>query len=156
MLKIRLVTIGEDKDRWVTEGVNHFTKLLSKYASLELVPLPSPKTSSSLSPDEIKRQEALLLKEKLGRGMVIALSDSGNGYNSREIAKQLERWQVSSGGVVTFVIGGPCGLDSQITDAAHLVLSLSPLTFSHQLVRLVLLEQLYRGFTILHNTGYHK
>jgi len=156
MLKVRLVTIGEDKDRWVTEGINHYAKLLSKYSTLEIVPLPSPKTSSSLSPDEIKRQEASILKEKLGKGMVIALADSGTGYDSRELAKQLERWQVSSGGVVTFVIGGPFGLDAQITGAASLVLSLSPLTYSHQLVRLVLLEQLYRSFTILYNTGYHK
>ena len=156
MLKIRLLAIGDDKDRWVTEAVMHYIKLISKYASVEINFLPSPKASSSLSPDEIKRQEATVFKECLSRGLTVALSDSGRSFDSTAFAKQIERWQVSSGGIVTFVIGGPFGLDKSLLESADMLLSLSPLTFSHQLVRLVLLEQIFRGFTILHNTGYHK
>ncbi len=156
MLKIRILAIGEDKDRWVTEGIAHFTKLLSKYASVEFVPLPSSKSSSSISPDEIKKQEAALFRERLAKGMTIALADSGKSFDSVAYAKQLERWQVSSGGTVTFLIGGPFGLETDLIKTCDLALSLSPLTFSHQLVRLVLLEQLYRGYTILNNTSYHK
>jgi 23S rRNA (pseudouridine1915-N3)-methyltransferase len=156
MLKIRILAIGEDKNRWVTEGIAHFTKLLSKYASIEFVSLPSPKSSASISPDEIKKQEAALFRERLAKGMTIALTDSGKSLDSIAFAKQLERWQVSSGGTVTFLIGGPFGLDAHLVESCDLALSLSLLTFSHQLVRLVLLEQLYRGYTILHNTSYHK
>lgn len=156
MLKIRLLAIGEDKDRWVTEAVMHYIKLISKYASVEVNFLPSPKASSSLSPDEIKRQEAAVFRECLSKGVTVALSDSGRSFESAAFAKQIERWQVTSGGTATFVIGGPFGLDKSLLESADMRLSLSPLTFSHQLVRLVLLEQLYRGFTILHNTGYHK
>lgn len=156
MLRIRVLAIGDDKDPWVTQGIQHYSKLLSKYAALEIIPLPSPKASSSLSPDEVKNQEASLLREKSGKGMTVALVDTGKACNSLEFAKLIERWQGTSGGTITFMIGGPFGLDSQLVSTANATLSLSPLTFSHQLVRLVLLEQLYRGFTILHNTGYHK
>ncbi len=156
MFRIRVLAIGEDKDPWVTLGIQHYSKLLSKYAALEVLPLPSPKTSSSLSPEEVKRQEASLLKEKFGKGITVALVDTGKTYDSLGFAKLIERWQSTSGGAITFLIGGPFGLDSQLVKTVNATLSLSPLTFSHQLVRLVLLEQLYRGFTILHNTGYHK
>ena len=88
--------------------------------------------------------------------MLVALSDSGKSCNSVSFSRLLERWQTTSGGTVTFLIGGPFGLDTSLLESADLILSLSPLTFSHQLVRLVLFEQLYRGFTILHNTSYHK
>lgn len=156
MLKIRILAIGEDKDRWVTDGSTHYLTLLSKYVSIETRALPSPKTSPSLSPDEIKKQEAAILQKELGRGLTVALSDRGRQVDSVAFAKLLEQWQVKSGGSVTFLIGGPHGLYDSILDRADAVLSLSPLTFSHQLVRLVLLEQLYRGFSILAGTAYHK
>lgn len=156
MLKIRIVVIGEHKDRWVTDGCKHYLTLISKFASVEIKPVVSPKASSSLSPEEITRQEAAVLQKELGRGLTIALSDSGEHVDSHGFAKLLEQWQVSSGGNVTFVIGGPFGLHESVLQSADRVLSLSPLTFSHQVVRLVLLEQIYRGFSILHGSAYHK
>ena len=156
MLKIRIVAIGEDKDDWITEGCKHYIKLLKKYTVIEQVTVSSPKHSASLSLDEIKRLEAKAIEALKVKGMLVALSDSGKSCDSASFAKLLERWQTTSGGTVTFLIGGPYGLDTSLLKSADLALSLSPLTFSHQLVRLVLFEQLYRGFTILHNTSYHK
>jgi len=156
LLKIAVLAIGKDKDRWVTDGAAHFEKLLQRWCRLEWQVIPSPHHSTSLSPDEIKRNEARLIKKRLGTGLTVALADSGRSLDSRGFAGLLERFQTVSGGQVTFVIGGPYGLDQSILSAADDVLSLSPLTFSHQLVRLVLLEQLYRGFSILHGTDYHK
>lgn len=156
MLKIRIVAVGEDKDKWITDGCKHYVKLLAKYAVTEHVTVQSNKHVANLSPCEIKRLEARALETNKGKGMLVALSDGGKSYNSGSFARQLERWQTISGGTLTFLIGGPYGLDKTLLESADLTLSLSPLTFSHQLVRLVLLEQLYRGFTILHNTGYHK
>ncbi|MCM2271703.1 MAG: 23S rRNA (pseudouridine(1915)-N(3))-methyltransferase RlmH [candidate division Zixibacteria bacterium] len=156
MLKIRIVAIGEDKDEWITDGCKHYTKLLRKYTVIEQVTALPPKQSANLSPDEIKKLEAKAIAASKGKGILVALSDSGKSCDSASFAKLLERWQTTSGGTVTFLIGGPYGLDRTLLESAEMILSLSPLTFSHQLVRLVLFEQLYRGFTILHNTGYHK
>jgi 23S rRNA (pseudouridine1915-N3)-methyltransferase len=156
MLKIRVVAIGKDKDRWVTDGVAHYTKLLARYCQLTSLAVPSPKQSKSLSPDETRRLEAERLRPHLKQGTTIALTDRGKQFDSPAFAKLLSRLQTTSGGSVTILIGGPYGLDTSILENADYRLYLSPLTFSHQLVRLVLLEQLYRGFSILNNTDYHK
>ena len=155
MLKISIVAVGRDKDRWVTGGIAHFTKLLSRWASVT-IESPTIKTPASLSPGEIMDREISVLESYIGSGTTIALSDRGEAYDSPEFARWLERLQSSSGGQVNFLIGGPYGLAQSILDRADYILSLSPLTFSHQLVRLVLLEQLYRGLSILHGTDYHK
>ncbi len=156
MLKIRVITIGKDKGSWITEGVNHYRKLLSKYASLEIELLPDLKRSSSLSPDETKKRQAALFEKKLSRGTVVALADMGTKYDSHSFSKFLQQIQLSGGGTVTFLIGGAYGLDETLLKRADHVLSLSGLTFSHQLCRLILLEQLYRGLSLLHGSSYHK
>ncbi|MBD3402547.1 23S rRNA (pseudouridine(1915)-N(3))-methyltransferase RlmH [candidate division GN15 bacterium] len=155
VLKITIVAVGRDKDRWVTDGIAHFTKLLSRWASVS-IESPTVKTAASLSPAEIMDREATALENYIGSATTIALSDRGTAYESADFARWLERLQSTSGGRVTFLIGGPYGLAQSILDRADHILSLSPLTFSHQLVRLVLLEQLYRGFSILRGTDYHK
>ena len=156
MLKIQVVAIGKDKDQWVTDGVAHYTKLLSRYCRLTSLAVPSPKQSKSLSPVETRRLEAERLRPYLARDTSIALTDRGKQFASPAFAKLLSKLQATSGGRATILIGGPYGLDESILDEADYRVSLSPLTFSHQLVRLVLLEQLYRGFSILNNTDYHK
>jgi len=156
LLKITIIAIGKDKDAWVSDGAAHFEKLLGRWCRIHWRMLNSPVKSSSLSPDEIRRAESEPIRRELGRGHAIALTDRGRRFTSEEFATHLERLQVSAGGEILFVIGGPYGLDQSVLDRADEQLSLSPLTFSHQLVRLVLLEQLYRGFSILHGTDYHK
>ncbi len=156
MLRVTILAIGKDKDRWVTDGAAHYEKLLGRWCRIGWEVVASPRDSAGKSPDEIKRDEAVRLLAKAGNGFIVALADSGKQTDSGQFARLLEQWQISSGGAVTFVIGGPYGLDESVLRRAGLVLSLSPLTFSHQLVRLVLLEQLYRGFSILHGTDYHK
>jgi 23S rRNA (pseudouridine1915-N3)-methyltransferase len=156
LLKVRIVTIGKEKDRWITEGCNHYLKLLKKFARVEIKLLPSLKAVSSLSPSQIKGREAEQLEPECGSGYLIALHDRGKKFDSPGFAERLERLQIESGGSVVFVIGGAYGLDDRILKRSRLQLSLSDLTFSHQMTRLILLEQLYRGFSILHHTAYHK
>lgn len=156
MLKITIIAIGKDKDRWVSDGAAHFEKLLQRWCRLEWKMLSSPARSSALSPHEIRRVEGEVLRKEIAGHYSIALTDRGRAFDSREFAELLGQLQIVSGGEVCFVIGGPHGLDASVLDEAKEQLSLSPLTFSHQLVRLVLLEQLYRGFSILHGTDYHK
>lgn len=155
MVKLKIIALGKDKDRWVTDGLEHYTKLVSRFAQVEVITIPSPKLSPSMSPDEIKRKEAALYQKYLGRGTVVALSDSGLATDSLQFSQWIEKAQTSAS-EVTFLIGGPYGLDRGILEKADRVVSLSPLTFSHQVVRLVLMEQLYRAFSISHGTDYHK
>jgi 23S rRNA (pseudouridine1915-N3)-methyltransferase len=123
---------------------------------VEIRLLPSIKAGSSLPPAEIKAREAERLESELGNGYLVALHDRGEKFDSPAFARRLEKLQTQSSGTIVFVIGGAFGLDSKLLERAQLRLSLSALTFSHQMVRLILLEQLYRAFSILHGTAYHK
>lgn len=156
MVKIRVIASGRDKNKWLTEGVHHYLKLLGRYASIEIKNLPSPRAAASLSPAEIKKKEAARFEKEFKGGYFIALSDRGQKKDSHRFARLLEQIQTQNRGPITFLIGGPYGLDDSILKKTDLILSLSELTFSHQLVRLVLLEQLYRSFSILHGSSYHK
>ena len=156
MLTIRIVAVGKDKDEWVSQGCTHFEKLLSRWARVDWQKVKPGAISSSLSPEQIMANEAEALVRVLKGATFVALSDQGKRYDSQGFSQQLQKWLVTFGSEIVFVIGGAYGLAPEILTGAQVQLSLSPLTFSHQLVRLVLLEQLYRGFSILHNTGYHK
>ena len=156
MLKVNIVALGRDKDPWISEGIEHYSKLLARYCQLTVTNLPSLKKTASLSPAVVKKQEAERFLPYLEKTTPIALTDSGKTFDSRSFATFLGSLLASSGGSVTMLIGGPFGLADEILAKARHRLSLSPMTLSHQIVRLVLLEQLYRGFSILHNTDYHK
>jgi len=156
LLKIRIVALGKDKENWVTGGVEHYLTLLSKFARVSIDIVPAPKTSPSLSPTQIRREESALLARKRSGGYCIALSETGKRYDSLAFSKLIDKLQITSGGKIEFLIGGPYGMDDQLLSDTDAVLSLSDLTFPHQLVRLILLEQIYRAFTILNNTSYHK
>lgn len=156
MVKINIIVVGKDKDWWVTDGIAHYEKLLSRYAKIKWTIVTAPVKSTKLSSEEIKIQEAKLLKKHLAGGTIISLTDKGRQFDSHKFSKKIESWLARSSGELRFVIGGPYGLDDSIIKSANDSISLSPFTFSHQIVRLVLLEQLYRAFSILHNTDYHK
>jgi 23S rRNA (pseudouridine1915-N3)-methyltransferase len=155
LLKVRIVAIGKDKDTWVSEGCSHYSKLLSRYAAVEIKIIPALKSSAGLSPSQIKAQEAERFDRVKPRGILIALSDRGLKMDSMRLAREIEKIQ-SRTGEITFYIGGAHGLHERLLKQADMVLSLSPLTFSHRLVRLILLEQLYRALSILHGSPYHK
>ena len=155
MLKIKVVGIGKDKESWVTDACAHYSKLLGRFAVIEWVLIPSLKLSSSLSRTEIKKKEAKTILKEIKKGLVVALTDHGSAYDSIGFSEFLESC-MSQNSTVYFLIGGPYGLDQSVVEKADFRLSLSPLTFSHQIVRLVLAEQLYRAFTILNGTDYHK
>jgi 23S rRNA (pseudouridine1915-N3)-methyltransferase len=154
--KIRIIAPGRDKDAWVSDGCAHYTKLLSRWVRLDWRIINNNKIPSSLSPAEIMKAEAELITGELPSRGLIGLSDKGNKYSSVDFSKQLQKWQTNFGAELTFLIGGTYGIDQTLLDRADGLLSLSPLTFSHQLVRMVLAEQLYRGYSILNGTDYHK
>lgn len=156
MLNIRVVSIGKDKDQWITDGCEHYRKLLSRFARVEIELLPSLKASRSLSPSEIKAKEAEKLERAAGSGFLVALDGRGETLDSVSFAGRLERLETDSRGALTLIIGGAFGLKQRILEQADLIWSLSTLTYPHQLVRLIVLEQLYRAYSILHGTAYHK
>lgn len=156
MLKIRIIAIGKDKTPWVTGGCAHYTKLLSRWAVIDWKLLPAPKLSSSAKPEQVTEAEAQLLARTKGTGYRIALADSGQRLDSIAFAELLEQLPIQGHSTIQFLIGGPHGLADLVLDQSDRILSLSPMTFSHQLVRVVLAEQLYRALSIIHRTDYHK
>jgi 23S rRNA (pseudouridine1915-N3)-methyltransferase len=152
---IHIIAVGKDKDVWVSEGIAHFEKLLKRYARIKWTIIDAEIAKSS-SAGEVKLREAEKMQRHLKSGTIIALADSGIKCDSLRFAKKMEGLLARSSGELKFLIGGPHGLDQSVLDSASEIISLSPLTFSHQLVRLVMLEQLYRAFSILQGTGYHK
>lgn len=156
MSKIKIIALGRDKNEWVSTGRAHYTKLLSRWVKLDWRIINNNKVSSSLSPAEIMKAESELIAREQPTTGLVALTDTGRKFDSMALAKQLENWQSRFGANLTFLIGGAYGIDKTLLQQADSQLSLSSLTFSHQLVRLVLAEQLYRGFSILNGTDYHK
>ncbi len=156
MLKINILTIGKNKDDWVTDSIAHFIKLLKKYAIVEIVYIPEVKNSGKLPEIELKRAEETVFNNHSKAGFKIALTDRGSSYDSMQFSKLINKLLQNSGGSVDFIIGGIYGLSDSFIKSCHQTLSLSPMTMSHQLIRPVLIEQLYRGFSILSGGKYHK
>lgn len=156
MIKINIYSIGKDKSKWVENGCEHYLKLLGKYSKASLKKLPAYKISASLSAGEIMKKEADIILNELTKGYNIALTDGGKGYDSIKFSKKIEKLLASGNSTFNFIIGGAYGLDQSVLDSADMLLSLSPFTFSHQIARIILLEQLFRAFSIINNTDYHK
>jgi 23S rRNA (pseudouridine1915-N3)-methyltransferase len=156
LTNLRIISIGKDKEAWVRDGCEQYRKMLSRFARAEFVSLPSPKYAASMSIDETKAAEAERLEKAVGAGYLIALDERGQGFDSATAARRLQQAELDARGPISLVLGGAFGLHPRILKRAAWVWSLSPLTFSHDLARLILMEQLYRAYSILHGTAYHK
>ena len=145
--------VGRTERGFVQEGVAHYLGRVGVWSPVREVVVPA----SGLRDPEAQRQEEArgLLKALEGGGRVVALDATGQAMDSRAFATRLGKWRDESVREVTFVIGGAYGLTDAVRARADLVLSLSLMTFPHQLVRLLFAEQLYRAHTILHGSGYH-
>ena len=155
MFKIDIIAVGKNKDRWVDDAVDHFQLLLKKYCLLNLIYVPDIKKARSLSPALLKKAEAERIRKYLKTPLCFALADRGRSLDTPDFARWLQAL-MHHGGHSQFIIGGAFGLDEALMHECRETISLSPLTMSHQLVRPVLLEQLYRAFSILSGSGYHK
>lgn len=165
MLNIHIIAVGRDKELWVSDQIEHYRKLLRKYAKVEITTVPEAKYAKSTDLDQARAGEAETVRSRLKGGYVIALDIGGRSFSTEEFAQKLARLQVDGNSLIEFIIGGPHGLHDSLkkTDkkshhgpSPDLVLSLSPLTMSHQIVRLVLLEQLYRALNLNAGGSYHK
>ncbi len=156
MLTIRIIAIGKTKGDWAKAAQSHYQKLLQKYCKLEIVELPEKATSGDGSIDSLKSEEATRITKRLSGAYRICLDQRGKSFSSEALAKKLSTTMNAGHSAIDIVIGGAYGLDTNHRESSDLILSLSSLTLSHQIARVTLLEQLFRSFSILANTPYHK
>ena len=155
-MKIWFWSIGKAHDSYVKEGVNEFTKRISKYFPVEWTIIPVPKNAGMLSEMDLKKREGKTILQWLKQDdYLVALDEHGKQFSSEGLSAFLQERASASTKNLVFLIGGAFGLDAAVLKRAQLKWSLSQLTFPHQLVRLILAEQVYRACTILQNEKYH-
>jgi 23S rRNA (pseudouridine1915-N3)-methyltransferase len=159
-MKIRVICVGKIKENFYTDAVDEYSKRLSRYCKLEIVELTDEKTPDNAS-DTLNAQ----IKEKEGKRILGSLSDSdyvcalaieGKMLDSVELSQFIDRLGVEGKSSIAFVIGGSLGLSDEVLSRADMKLSFSKMTFPHQLMRVILLEQVYRAYRIMKNEPYHK
>lgn len=155
-MKLWFWSIGKAHDSYVKEGIAEFTKRLSKYFSVEWTIIPVPKNAGMLSEMDLKKREGETILQWLRpEDYLVALHEQGKQFSSEGLSEFLQERAGAGTKNLVFLIGGAYGLDDEVLKRAQLKWSLSQLTFPHQLVRLILAEQIYRACTILKNEKYH-
>lgn len=155
-MKIELWQIGKTTDAWLESGMAEYSRRLRRYNPFELVTLPDVKHRNKLSPDQLMAREAEAVLRRLGPAdFFVLLDERGQTYTSRAFARQLESWLQRSARRIVFLVAGVHGAAPELKLRADAMLALSQMTFSHQMVRLFFLEQLYRAFTIIRGEPYH-
>ena len=155
-MKITLLVVGKTEDKYLIEGIDKYVGRLKHYIGFNLTVIPEIKNTKNLSEAQQKTKEAeLILKNISNADQVILLDEKGKKHTSVQFSNYLNKQMIGSVQHLIFVIGGPYGFDEQIYKRANGSLSLSDMTFSHQMVRLFFVEQLYRAFSILKGEPYH-
>ena len=155
-MKIILLAIGKTGEKYINEGIGQYIKRLSHYVPFEFKILPDVKTTKGISRDRQKNIEGVMFQSVIQPGDVVVLLDErGREYTSREFANYLDRKMVTVAKNIVFIIGGPYGFSQEMYDRANEKLSLSKMTFSHEMIRLFFVEQIYRAMTILRGEPYH-
>lgn len=155
-MKVQLWSIGKENDVYIREGITVFQKRLQHYVDFELKLIPTVKQAASLPVPELKKQEAKLILDLLQpQDYLVALDEYGKMMTTLQLADFIQQRANAGTRQVIILIGGAFGLDNSLLQRAQLKLSLSPLTFPHQLVRLIMTEQLYRAYTVLNREKYH-
>ena len=154
-MRICLLTVGKTDAGWVREGLETYSSRLSRYVPFSVNEIPELKNASSLSKAQVKEKEGeLILSRVTAKDTVILLDEKGKEYSSSEFAKEVEKL-ISGGKNIVFVIGGPYGFSEPVYARCDGKVSLSRMTFTHQMVRTIFVEQLYRAFTIIKGEPYH-
>ncbi len=155
-MKIQLLVIGKTDDAYLSEGIAKYAERLKHYIQFELKVLPDLKNRKTLSEEQQKKAEGeLLMMQFQPQDTIILLDENGAQHSSVAFTSTLERQLHSGGKRLVFIVGGPYGFSEAVYGRAQSKISLSPMTFSHQMVRLIFVEQLYRAFTIIKGEPYH-
>lgn len=159
-MKITCIAVGKVKEKFYRQALEEFQKRLQKYCKLEIIEVADEKTPDKAG-EKIEEQIKSIESERIFKYVkendyVIALAIDGKALNSEELAAKIENLGVSGRSSITFIIGGSLGLSAEILKRADYQLSFSAMTFPHQLMRVILLEQVYRSFRIINGEPYHK
>lgn len=155
-MDIVLLVVGKTTSKYIIEGISEYIKRLKRYIPYEICELPDARRAGKISQAEQKDAEGELILRKLNDSdMVILLDERGTQYTSREFASYLERAMGSGRKRLVFIVGGPYGFSEAVYARANGLISLSKMTFNHEMVRLFFTEQIYRGISILHGLPYH-
>ncbi|MHB8062757.1 MAG: 23S rRNA (pseudouridine(1915)-N(3))-methyltransferase RlmH [Ruminiclostridium sp.] len=159
-MKITIAAVGRLKERYLKDGISEYIKRLSRFTDIEVIEVDdehAPESLSAAQESQVKYREAERLLKRVKDGSYIILLDlAGEQLDSQGFSAKLESIMLSGSSHITFIIGGSLGLDQSLINAAKYRISLSKMTFPHQLARLILLEQVYRAFKIMKNETYHK
>jgi 23S rRNA (pseudouridine1915-N3)-methyltransferase len=157
MLKLKFVMVDKTRAPFLKEGEGFYLDRIKRYTQTEWVEVRPTRITKGISDEEVKRTEGHAILQKVNTDdFLIALDKSGRQYDSEGLAEWLKNLSLDIRGSVVFTIGGPVGLSAEIIQKAGSVLSLSKMTLTHEMSRIVLLEQVYRAFTIIKGEKYHK
>ncbi|MDG1428822.1 MAG: 23S rRNA (pseudouridine(1915)-N(3))-methyltransferase RlmH [Crocinitomicaceae bacterium] len=155
-MKIKLICVGKTISKYLIEGEVEYLSRLKHYCNIEKIEIPELKNAKKMRQDQIKKEEGRLILSKIALGeQVILLDEGGKTHTSIEFSKYLQKRLNQGGKSIVFIVGGAYGFSEEVYSKSSGKISLSDMTFSHQMVRLFFLEQLYRGFTILKGEPYH-
>lgn len=159
-MNITIVAVGRIKERYIREGIKEYSKRLSKYCKLNIVEVndeKAPENLSELEMERVKEKEGEKILSKIkDNDYVISLAIEGKQLSSEELASKVKNLGLQGKSNITFIIGGSLGLSQKVLTKSHFKLSFSKMTFPHQLMRLILLEQIYRSFRIIKGEPYHR
>lgn len=159
-MKITVITVGKIKEKYLKDAIAEYSKRLSKYCKLEIIEVADEKTpdnASEVVEDSIRSKEAeRILKYVKDDAYVITLEIGGKQLSSEELADKIDKLGVQGTSHIIFIIGGSIGLGKEVLNKSNYALSFSKMTFPHQLMRVILLEQVYRSYRIISNEPYHK
>lgn len=159
-MNIKIICVGKLKEKYLIDGINEYTKRISKYSNIEIIELPDEPIPDNPSPketDSIKKKEANKIRKYIdSHDYVCSLDLSGKQLTSEELSEKISEITVQGYSTIDFIIGGSLGIEKDLVTNSNLILSFSKLTFPHQLFRLILCEQIYRSFKIINNESYHK
>ena len=155
-MKITLLTIGKTDDKYLLQGMEKYLKRLKHYLVFKLIELPELRNTKNLSEDQQKSKEAeLIFKNISATDQLVLLDENGSAFSSMQFSGFLNKKMSGSVQHLVFVVGGPYGFSNEVYNRAHEKISLSRMTFSHQMVRLFFIEQVYRALTIMKGEPYH-
>jgi 23S rRNA (pseudouridine1915-N3)-methyltransferase len=155
-MRITFLTVGKTDEAWLKEGIDKYVKRLKHYTRLNVIEIDELKNTKALTREQQKAREGeLILKKILPLDHVILLDENGVQLSSTQFAAYIDKKALGSFDHLVFIVGGPYGFDASVYERANDKISLSAMTFSHQMVRLFFAEQLYRAFTIIKGEPYH-
>ena len=159
-MKITIICVGKIKEKFYRDAISEYEKRLGRYCKLEIVEVADEKTpngASAMLEEQIKEKEAKRVLEKIrDDAFVCILEIAGKRFSSEGFARWMEQLTINGNSQIVFVIGGSLGLHGSVRERADIAVSFSDMTFPHQLMRVILVEQIYRAFRIIHKEPYHK